>query len=441
MGDPKRAVTQFKVEFETDGDENEALTTHFSTMQIINSTRSIWPIFNIWFHVDNQIFIEKNIYGMTDIVCKIKYTEDNGEDAANHVKFTLIYLESAISLPPKIEENVPLEDAREVNKMYVLVTCIAKPAYLSMSTFINKLWEEPTEMTPLDMIKKLLVDNEIPNRVFDDGFNDNKIQQMLIPPMTFKGAVDYINQSHGIFSGPLFRYCNYSGEFQMWDLRKMFELKKDSPWVKFHKSPSAFTTPGLFEKINEIAYNTDDEFVTYVGAETIHHANANVIKYGYENIYIYHPHEDIALFQKKTLDEIIPDYGIWHDSDELKFHPDLRQRSMYFYDMKGFETGDGYTGEYSNHILTQDMATSFQNASAVRLKLFKNVKLPMVMKVGEVLYLKPYSDFEKYPGSNYEGGYLITDSMVVITRIMKKEEININCTATLTAVRTTQSKN
>ena len=226
----------------------------------------------------------------------------------------------------------------------------------------------------------------------------------------------------------------------MWDLRKMYEKHKNSPWVKMLKSPSHFETDGKFEEINNIAAASDDEFVTHDMGESIHHANANVIRFGYDNIYIYHPHEDIAVFQKKKIPEIIPDYGIWHNSEEMKYHEDLKNRKLYYHDMKGHEIGTGYSGEYNNFILKQDMATSFQNAAALRIMLYRNVKIHMVQKVGEVLYLEPYLEHEKYSGSNYRGGYLISDSEIVLTREQRgKQEDNLNCMATLTAYRTTQS--
>lgn len=441
MSEGKGAVTQFKVEFFVDGSLSEDLTTHWSTIRIINSTRSIWPIFYFYFFVDNQVFIEKNIYGSQDIKCKISITYEDGKKS-NPIEFELIYIEAKIDLPPKNEKNVPYDHAKEVQRKHIMVTCLAKPAYLAMTTFVNKLWEEPTEKTPLDMVKEILKDGDIDtSKIIDEGKNEDKIQQMLIPPMTMKSAVDYINQNYGIYTGPVFRYCNYSGQFLMWDLKKMYDKKKDNPWVKFHKSPSHFETPGKFEEINKLASSTEDEFVTHRGTETIHHPNANLIRYGYDNIYIYHPHEDIVVFQKKNVDDIISDYGIWHSKEEMKYHPDLKNRKIYFSDMQGFETGTGYSGEYNDAILTQDMATSFQNTAAIRMILHRNVKLPMALKVGEVLYMKPYSDFEFYSGSSYEGGYLISDSEVVLTK--EKEttpDENISCMATLTGYRTAQSK-
>jgi hypothetical protein len=56
--------------------------------------------------------------------------------------------------------------------------------------------------------------------------------------------------------------------------------------------------------------------------------------------------------------------------------------------------------------------------------------------------LTPYMKHEKFKGSSYEGGYLISDSEIVFARERNgKPTSNINCTVTLTAYRTSQSKN
>lgn len=441
MAGPKGSVTQFRIEFETDGDINKALTTHFSTMRIVNSTRSIWPIFQLYFYVDNQIFIEKNIYGVKDITCKIFATHEDGKKS-EPVTFKLLYLESNIDLPAKEEKNKTIENQEEVQRRHVMVYCLALPAYLAMTSFVNKIWEEEgPHLTPIDFIKELVGQNKIPNQIIEEGANKSKVNQMIIPPMTFRNAVDYINQNYGIYTGPMFRYVNYSGKFLMWDLKKMYDKHKDSPWVKMHKSPSHFDTPGLFNKINQIAADKEDEFVIHSMTESIHHSNANVIRYGYDNIYIYHPSSDIVVYQKKNVNEIINDFGITHNKKEMKYHPELKSRKLYFSDMRGFEEED-YSGKYNKDMLTGNMATSFMNASAVRIVMFRNVKIPLASKVGEVLYLKPYSDHEKFPGSNYEGGYLITDSEIVFTKEEGGKQVdNISCIATLTGVRTAQSMN
>jgi len=441
--DSKRVVTQFHFKFDTgDTELDEAFGTYFTSIRIINSMRAIWPIIQIRFNCDNQVFIEKDVFGATDIDFIVWWTGDTGDDSAQYITYTLLYLEANVELPPKEEHNDPMKSAKETQKRYINVSYLAKPAYLTMSSFVNRLWEEETQMRPVDFVYDILEKCGITDyRILEDGVNQDTVQQMVVPPMTLRASVDYINQNYGIYSGPMLRYANYAGQFLMWDVKQMYEKHKDSPWITFHKSPSHFETPGLFEKINLLAIQTDDNFVTYDNCETLHYGNANVIRYGYDNIYIYHPHEDIAQFMKIDLEKIVNDFGLWHNDPLLKFDKDLKNRKLYFSDMQGFETGNGYSTNYSDFILSQDMSTCFQDSAAVKFNLYRNIKFPLCSKIGEVLYFQPYSDHEKFPKSNFEGAYMVSDSDVIFTKEENGKPVdNINAMATLIGYRTAQSK-
>ena len=440
MPNYKQSVTQFIIEIYVDGKLNDELTTHFTTLRIINSTRSAWPIYYIYFTLDNQIIIEQNIYGIEDITVKVWYTTENGEKKGEPMTYDLIYMESNLDLPPKHFNNTPYQEAKEAQRRVIMFSCVAKQAFLVMTQFINKLWEEETNLRPIDFIKEILELRDIEYIINEDGCNEETVQQLIIPPMTIKNSVDYINERFGIFEGPMFRYVNYSGQFLMWDLKKQYDLWKASGFTKHHKLPS-YTETNVYEEVQDMVAKTSDQFVTYDMVEALNYGNAVISRYGYDNIYITHPHEDIMHHLKFDADTIIKDYCIWHDKDEMKYHKDLKHRKLYYHDMKGFETGSGYSGVYDDHILKTDMADNFKDAASIRFTLYRNVKISLCEKVGEVLYLMPYSSHEKWEGANYEGGYLVSDSEIILTRNQRgEEEDNINCIAIITGYRTAQSK-
>lgn len=440
MAEYKQTVTQFIIEIEVDGTLNPELTTSFITARIVNSTRAPWPIFYLYFTMDNQIIIEQNIYGKEDITLKVWYTTENGEKRGNPMTYTLLYMESNLELPPKHDENTPYTDSKESQKRTIMISCLAKPSFLVMTQFINCLYEEETNMKPIDFIYDILDKRNIDYIINEDGKNDNTVQQLIIPPMTIKNAVDYINERFGIYEGPLFRYVNYAGQFLMWDLKKQYERYKTDGFTKHHKLPG-YSDTNVFEQVNDIVGRTDDEFLTYDMVQALHYANSIISRWGYDNIYITHPHEDIFHHLKDNADNIVKDYGIWHDNDKLKYHKDLKNRKLYYHDMKGFETGSGYSGDYDDHILTTDMSSNYQDAASIRFTMYRNVKISLVEKVGEVIYLKPYSAHEKWEGSSYEGGYLVQDSEIILTKTKNGKEVdNINCIAIITGYRTCQSK-
>lgn len=440
MADSKQVVTQFITEIYTEGDQNEALTTCFTEFRIINSMRAPWPIINLYCALDNQVIIEKEIYGKSDITVKIWLTGEDGEKQEPPWEFTLLYLEANLDLPTKVEDNI--SDPRESFRRQVCFTCVAKPAFVAMTQFLNYIYEEPTSKTPIEIIKDLLDKVSITDRIIsEEGKNENKIGQLIIPPMTVKSAVDFVNEKFGIYQGPLFRYANYSGQFLMWDLKKKFEEQKAEGFSKYHKLPSFSARQGLFDEINNTVSETDNNYLVYDDVKTLHYANAKVANFGYDNIHIIHPHEDIAVFQKKNVDDIVKDLGLWCDTEELKYHKDLKHRKLYYTDHKGFETDDGYSGEYSDYPLQSRMSDNMRDAASLRFFIYRNVKFNICQKVGEVLYLKPYSEHEYYQGSNYEGAYMVSESIITLTKnYMGQTFDNTFCHCRITGHRTVQTK-
>ena len=72
----------------------------------------------------------------------------------------------------------------------------------------------------------------------------------------------------------------------------------------------------------------------------------------------------------------------------------------------------------------------------------RQLKVRELMKVGHVLYFKPYSEHEVFRGSNYEGAYLILDSEIILSR-MKGNQMGdqVHSKAYIIASITNQSYN
>lgn len=434
---------QTVVEIFTDGDQNQCLSTSFTTMRIINSIRSCWPVMELHFMMDNQPMIEKDIYGSSDLKVYIWDVGDDGEKVPKPMIWDLMYLESNITLSQKPIQNGPWMNEEETQKGRLIITCLSKPAFIAMSTSVNKLIEgDNTGKTPLCVCKDLLTSKGIEANIKDCGHNTKKIPQLVIPPMTMKSAVDYLNEKFGIFQGPLFRYANYAGQFCMWDLKQHWEKTKATGFTKVHKMPSFAKCPELYNTVVDLVSNRPDHFLTYDNVETLHYGNSAMIKNGYNNIFIAHPHDDIAYYHKMKSDDVIKSQGLWHDNPQMKFHPETKIRKKYYIDWKGFETCSGYGGGFNDYAMSSAIADSFKDATSLKFTLYRKVKISLISRVGEVCYLKPYAEHEMYPGSNYEGAYLISDTEIVLTKESTgAQEDNLECFAKIIGCRTAQSKN
>lgn len=440
---PTFVDTQYRIEFFTDGDNNQCLSSAFTTMRIINSIRSCWPIVELYFMIDNQAIIEKNIYGSNEIKVFIWSLDEEGRKLPKPMIWDLLYLESDVTLPQKPQYNGPYDDMKESQRRRLQITCLSRPSFIAMSTFVNKLIQgDDTSKTPLDVIKDLICQNNLKAKIYDNGKNNSIIPQLLIPPMTMKSAIDYMNEKFGVFAGPLFRYANYAGHLCIWDLKQRWESTKSSGFTKMHKMPGLSEDPELYNNVNKLVENSADNFLTYDNVQTLHYGNAAMVKHGYKHIYVTHPHEDIAYFHRYNTDQIVSSQGLWNSADEIKYHPSTKIRKKYYYDWQGFETKSGFSGDYNDCAMTSSLSNLFKDAASIRFVLYRKIKVSLISRVGEVCYLKPYAQHEKFPGSNYEGAYLLTDTEVILTREQSgNQEDNIECIAKITGCRTAQSKN
>jgi hypothetical protein len=229
----------------------------------------------------------------------------------------------------------------------------------------------------------------------------------------------------------------------MWDLFKKYDLQKADGFTKHHKLPSFTKDKDLMQQVNDEAINTNTTYITYDNAEILNYPNSIISKYGYDVTHIIHPHEDIAFLQKWNFDDIITQFGICHDVPSVKYNTAFKNKKMYYIDNKGFETGDSYTGNYNDAIMTSRLASSFMDMSALKFSFYRNIKVHYCMKVGETLFLKPHSEHETdVAGMNFEGGYLIDTSDILFTRDIDKDGTeNIKCVCTLVGFRSRLSKN
>jgi hypothetical protein len=422
-----RSNTQFRITVEVEGvtnpEVNDLLSSSLVIVRFTNSMWSCWPVIYLGFNADNQAIIESAIYGQQLINVTIDLLtepEPGGKEQImpGPIKLSLMYLESDMDLPLKPEQNqIKKED---VQRRLISFPTIPYPAYNIMSTFVNKIWQEPAAMMPLDIIKQVLDENAFSTeKILDDGMNETFINQLIIPPMSIKQMVDYVHEKFGLYQGPLFRYCHYSGKILLWDLYKKMQNNKDSPTLIIYKVASKFTDSNKYDKITQ---ETMDDwgrtYMTHDTIEAVYLGNASIIRHGFNNIFVTHPRQDLYYIHQKDVDEITDQYGIWHEKNKMTYLEQLRNRKRYITDRVAFENS-GYSGVYNDNMITSMLGSKYKMNSFIRLMIYRNFKIENMVKVGEVLEVRPSSDYEQSENANYGGSYIIAKSDICFNKIHK----------------------
>ena len=371
----------------------------------------------------------------------IYYCNENNERLETPITFDLLILEMNLDLPPKSINNV--SNRRDSQRRLTIFTCVPKQAFELMTMTVNKLWKDPVSVR--DVIIGLCERVKISyDHVESQNSNNTLLHQCLIPPMTFRAAIDYIDKTYGIYKGCLFRYVNYNGTLEMWDLKSKFDSMKGSGVYKIHKLPVFSDSSETFSKPAKLAQEEPDHYITYDSMETICRSNDGFAKCGYRQTIINHPHEDIADYYNINISDISKNYGINSDTFELKCNSDtMNKRVVINYDSIGNmeeyvpNPNDGYelfgASQYTNNSIKLNM---------IKFHIYRKIKLHLLMRVGMPMFLQPYAEHELYSGSNYSGAYLITRSVCTITREGPDGSIGdqMNATATIECARTSQTQ-
>lgn len=412
---PTQSVTQYRIEVKVAGKDLTQFLTRFRT---VNSIYNCWPIVDLTFEMDNQEVIETDIYGQNPIELIIhmsRETDKESEKSEPPIKMQLLYLESPLDLVQKYEHNQMGKEDNDYQRQPVFIRTIPYPCVNVMTSFVNKLLEEPARKKPVTVIRELIKEKGFQKTsiIEDENKNDYFINQLVIPPMSLKQCIEYLNEKYPIFKGPLFYYCTYDGYFLMWDLYKHFEKGKDDPRIIFYKLATAYEDENTLIEILRKVVNEEygQGYVGYDTVESLYYGNSSIVNYGYDNVYITHPRSDLYYLLTKNTEEIVKELGIKHDSDQVKFYADLKSRKRYITDCVGFEN-EGYEAEYSDTIITSRMSSNFKDMSSLRFTLRRNISPKTVMRVGDVVKVEPSSEHEE----KYGGSYLISNSDFIIDK-------------------------
>lgn len=419
-----------------DGSKDINLTTTLGKIIITNDIDNGYPVIQLFYKSDNQKFIQDNIFGHKNLSLIIWYTDVEGKPMSDPLIFDLIVLENNVPLTPKSYNNV--SNYQDIQRRTIISTCICKQSFQIMSTTVNRLWE--CGICPYDAAIELIKDTGISSTNIE-CYNKNTytMGQLLIPPMSLNKALDEINDRYGIYENQVFKYMKYNGTFEMWDIVKHFENNINGEII-IHKLPNV-APDSILRKPQEYAEERKNHFITYDTIETINTSNDSCVLNGFKQTHIYHPSFDIAYYINTNYVDESKNRGLLSKSNDIKINTAMSNRLIVNNSMRGLMETDDSNIPVLNPIYRR-MSKEFMKLNQIRINLVRQIKIHELMNVGHTLYLKPYSEHETYEGSNYEGTYLITNSVIILNRERQGGlSDQIYMSATITASRTNQSYN
>lgn len=147
------------------------LTMRLNTVTIINSIKTIYPIFLLKLNISSKDYFLEKIYGQNDAKLQIVLTSESSIPLeTTNIELIIIHNSNKVSsqIPEGVKESNQLED-----EMYIVA--IHKPAFLTMSSTVNLISNSKIN----NNISSQNINNVF-NSLIDNNFSNNSITDPLI---------------------------------------------------------------------------------------------------------------------------------------------------------------------------------------------------------------------------------------------------------------------
>ena len=424
----------YKLKFFVDGSDNEIakiLDSTFTKIRIVNKVDNNSPLVFIELNIDNQAFIEHNFYPQAALRLEIFYSDEDNKQYGAPLILDLIILEMNVDLPQKYMYNI--SSKWEIVHKKTILTCVPRRSHEIMNAPVNKMWWNT--VTVWDAVNEVMDELKLnPRKVDSRKCNKTPLPQLIVPPMSFRNFLYYMDQNYGIYNDRLFFYTYYTGSFFMWGLKRKFD-----DYYTVHKMPSFTKSNATYDVPARLARTTPNNYITYDNFKTITMTNDPFIKNGGQQYHIFHPKYDIS--QIKIWDPIgnAESNGIHSNKVDLKTDTSFLKKRTVVIDSN---ISDENCASSNTSMLANYIEPAYK-MNFLHFQILRKVKPHLVMRVGEPVSIKMYAEHEKYSGADYEGEYMIWESILSFNRDQGRREgqdtIFIQCD--VKCCRTSQSYN
>ena len=339
------------------------------SLRIVSSLASSYQIVTLEMILDQTDIIFERIFGKEPINLTIRYLGRGSEtQITEEIKMELIHLRSDSKM------SIRNTQAKEDNKLLERVTFITVPrnAFKTSSTLINAIYLNKTCKEIIDDIiskntkAKLNIDN--------DNLNNNKIEQIIIPPMPLNKVIRYLDNNFGIFNGASNSgFCQYDNTFNIYNLSK--RITKSQIFNIYQLATDNEENKDIINKCidGENFYSFDSLINTYSG-------NTKLASLSKKINHIVKPNDRLYHIITQDLEKVCSDFGANIKNKEIFIDPILNERETYKITKTGNETSDVFANS--------KIARSIIGLSSVLVNLEKNLPILNLMKIGEPVNLK-----------------------------------------------------
>lgn len=363
-----------------------------ASCEVIATVNSIYDIIKMTIFIDPRDIIT-GITGEDPIKLSIIKLGEGEGIPGQRIDLELMFLKSEYSIPvsPQIYTD------KRVDRVMFPVICVTRKPFKTMSSLVNKIY---IGKTIRDILQDLV--NSTKNNaklVLDSAdLNNMTIDQVIIPPTTLTGAINFIDETFGFFKGITHSHCTYNNEVHVSNLTHKMT---DTPKCVLYQL--ATDSQNTLEKIQKT--NDGKTFYTYDMINIDNSDNTKFSVFSKNLKYISKPVDTLYYKIEEDLETIATKYGLVDKNKRIQLDSNIDNRTRYYV---------GHTGyNKDNTFVISTMSKVIANMANISFRLERDLNfLTLIDAVGECV--KFNSETSEYV--NLVGKYILKSLLLTFNR-------------------------
>ena len=389
------------------------LTPDLYSLTILTSVDLPYQTFLLQIFLDPKDIILDEIYGQKPLKLKSRMYGTAPSLVMEEINFELMYLSSdmPIEITP-VNSRTPANMQKD--RSTVTFTCVARYAYMTMSTLINSVHQGKK----LSDVIADMIDSVGATLNYDSkGENSEVIDQVLIPPSTLYKNLRYINKTFGIYNGMAAIYCSHDNIVNIKNLTK--KMQKSDQFI-IYQLPTDTDNTEIIESCND-----GKRFYTTENMHTKYKGNSAFAYLAPRMRYIVKPKDRLFSSIDIELESFAQEYGLISKDNNI-FYDNKALPSATRVSLHKDHTGYELTKSFINAKLSRNICAITELSVTVQ----QSMKILNLMNVGEAVKI----DTKIEATRDFTGLYILRASQINFVK-----ETDWQSSANLFLMRTNRS--
>lgn len=334
-------------------------------VRIVSSIASAYQIIILGIFVDPDEVILNKLYGQDPVKLSVILKGQTPEQK-EQTDFELMCIRNMLDIasrPKFVNDEKLIGNVKDRSPVYLVTVC--RQPFKSMTTLVNEVF---MAQTLRQIITSLASTSGIDLKYDTEGENTEVIDQIIIPPTTFYKAIEYLDNTYGLFEGVPAAFCQFNNTLYVRNLSKT--LNQSQTFTVYQ-----LASLEVDEKVTEVL--DGKTFYTYTPIKTGYSGNTLFATLAKNLHFVQRPRDTLYYIVDLDLSTICSTYSLPSAGKEIFIDSEMENRSRYYIDNTGYDTEE----TYAKSLIAKQVAA----LSTVSIDLERNLQILNLLNVGEAV--------------------------------------------------------